>query len=274
MIAWRTSSGCRSSFIFSTLFRLWFSLRNRTLYRTSHKVQTAFGFVHTWPATRPGVFIIRNWLRARRAAYALVSSPKEGVEGQAPLAHVLLNFPGAPVHQRCYLHDTEALLPTQHGRARPLLCLVPADPRHPGAVVPQEAPLRLDLADLAAEVWRAAVELRPVALDLLLDRKSWCDDLERQRIPLHDLFAETHYLLKEKSRIQGKYLLPVGYAREHGQEDHPLGVPEGDREREILPVDVHSPVQDVLRRASLQVFGSAREFFIIFITFQNRIILP
>src|SRR5829696_7132458 len=178
MIAWYTSSGCRSSFILSTLLRVWFSLRIRTLYRTSHKVQTAFGFVHTWPATRPGVFIFRNWLRARRAAYALVSSPKEGVQGQAPLAHVLLDFPGAPVHQRCYLHDTEALLPTQHRRARPLRRLVPADPRHPRTVVPQETPLRLDLANLAAEVRRAAVELRPVTRDLLLDRKPRREHLE------------------------------------------------------------------------------------------------
>src|SRR5918997_5099067 len=152
MIAPYTSSGCRSSLIFSTLFSLWFSLRIRTLYRTSHKVQTALGFVHARPAPSPGVFILRNWLRARRAAYALVSSPKERVAGDAPLAHVLLDFLGAPVHQRCYLHDTEPLLPTQHGRARPLLCLVAADPRHPGVVVPQETPLRLDLTDLAAEV--------------------------------------------------------------------------------------------------------------------------
>src|SRR5829696_3367535 len=171
MIAWYTSSGCRSSFIFSTLFSLWFSLRIRTLYRTSHKVQTAFGFVHTWPATRPGVFIIRNWLRARRAAYALVSSPKEWVDGEAPLAHVLLDFLCAPVHQRCYLHDTEALLPTQHGRSRPLRRLVAADPRHPRTVVPQKTPLRLDLAYLAAKVRSTAVELRPVALDLLLYRQ-------------------------------------------------------------------------------------------------------
>src|SRR5215212_2167257 len=101
MIAWRTSSGCRSSFIFSTLFNLWFSLRNRTLYRTSHKVQTALGFVHARPATRPGVFTLRNRPRARRAAHAFVSPPKERVEGDAPLAHVLLDFRGAPVHQRC-----------------------------------------------------------------------------------------------------------------------------------------------------------------------------
>src|SRR5919206_82167 len=121
MIAWRTSSGCRSSFIFSILFSLWFSLRIRTLYRTSHKVQTALGFVHARPAARPGVFILRNRPRAWRTAYTLVSSPKERVEGDAPLAHVLLDFSSAPVHQRRYLHDAEALLPAQHGRARPLL---------------------------------------------------------------------------------------------------------------------------------------------------------
>jgi hypothetical protein len=64
----------------------------------------------------------------------------------------------------------ESLLPAQRGRVHPLFRLVPADPRTPSAVVPQETPLRLDLADLATEVWLTAVELRPVALDLLLDR--------------------------------------------------------------------------------------------------------
>src|SRR5918992_1028981 len=192
MTAWRTSSGCRSSLIFSTLFSLWFSLSIRTLYRTSHKVQTAFGFVHTRPATRPGVLARGHRPGTRFAPYAFVSSPKERVERDAPLPHVLLHFPGAPVHQRCYLHDTEALVPTQHGRASPLRRLVPADPGHPRPVAPQETPLRLDLADLAAEVRRAAVEFRPVALDLLPDRKVWRDDFERQRIPVHDLLAETH----------------------------------------------------------------------------------
>src|ERR687897_1820300 len=267
MMASYTSSGCRSSLIFSTLFSFWFSLRIRTLYRTSHKVQTAFGFVHTRPAARPGVSILRNRLRARCAAYALVSSPKERVAGDAPLAHVLLDFLGAQVHQRCYLHDTEPLLPTQHRRARPLLCLLPADPRHPRAVVPQETPLWLDLADLAAEVRLAAVKLRPVTRDLLIDREPWRDDLERQRVPLHGLFAETYGLLEEKPRIQGKDLRLVGDAREHIQKDHPLGVSEGDREREVPPVNVHGPPQDVLWRASLQAFGCARELFIIFITF-------
>src|SRR5919199_6118956 len=131
MIAWRTSSGCRSSLIFSTLFSLWFSLRIRTLYRTSHIVQTAFGFVHTRPAACPGIFARSHWPGTRFAPYAFVSSPKERVERDAPLPRVLLHFLGAPVHQRCYLHDTEALLPTQHGRARPLRRLVAADPSDP-----------------------------------------------------------------------------------------------------------------------------------------------
>src|ERR687896_627213 len=178
MIAPYTSSGCRSSLIFSTLFSLWFSLSIRTLYRTSHKVQTAFGFVHARPATSPGVLARGHRPGTRFAPYAFVSSPKERVERNAPLPHVLLHFPGAPVHQRCYLHDTEALLPTQHGRASPLRRLVPADTRNPGAVVPQEKSLGLDLADLTAEVRPAAVELRPVTRYLLLYAKPRREDLE------------------------------------------------------------------------------------------------
>src|ERR671916_1255450 len=261
MIASYTSSGCRSSLIFSTLFSLWFSLRIRTPYRTSHKVQTAFGFVHARPATRPGVFARGHRPGTRFAPYAFVSSPKEGVERDAPLPHVLLHFPGAPVHQRCYLHDTEALLPTQHGRARPLRCLVPADPRHPRTVVPQKTPLRLDLADLAAEVRRAAVELRPVTRDLLLDREPRREDLERQRILFHGLLAETHRLLEEKPGIQRKDLRLVGDAREHVQKDHPLGIPEGDREREIFAINAHGPPQNILRSTVFQTLRHPREPF-------------
>src|SRR5919202_5553526 len=98
MIASRTSSGCRSSFIFSTLFSLWFSLRIRTLYRTSHKVQTALGLLATWPATGSRILIRGHRPRTRRAAYAFVSFPEERVERDAPLPHVLLHFLGAPVH--------------------------------------------------------------------------------------------------------------------------------------------------------------------------------
>src|SRR4051794_3747420 len=217
MIAWRTSSGCRSSFIFSTLFSLWFSLRNRTLYRTSHKVQTALGFVHARPATRPSVLAGGHRLGTRFAPYAAVTHAKKGVEGNVVPPHVLVQLVHAPRRERRDLGDPEVLVEGNDRRARPLRRLVPADPRHPGAVVPQETPLRLDLADLAAKVRRAAVELRPVAFNLLLHRKPRCEDLERQRIPFHGLLAETYRLLEEKSGIQREDLRPLSDAREHGQ---------------------------------------------------------
>src|SRR5918998_2320987 len=259
MIAWRTSSGCRSSLIFSTLFSLRFSLRIRTLYRTSHKVQTAFGFIHARPTTRPGVLARGHRPGTRFAPYAAVTHAKKGVERHVVPPHVLIDLVRAPRRERRDLGDPEVLIKSHNRRVRPLRCLVPADPRHPRAVVPQETPLRLDLANLAAEVRRAAVELRPVTRYLLLDRKPRREDIERQRILLHGLLAETHRLLEEKPGIQRKDLRLVGDAREHVQKDHPLGIPEGDREREILPVDVHGPAQDVLRRASLQAFSSARK---------------
>src|SRR3712207_1646852 len=92
MIARRTSSGCRSSLIFSTLFSLWFSLRIRTLYRTSHKVQTAFGFVHTRPATRPGVLARGHRPGTRFAPYAAVTHAEKGVERNVVPSHILIDL--------------------------------------------------------------------------------------------------------------------------------------------------------------------------------------
>src|ERR671917_881377 len=171
MIAWRTSSGCRSSLIFSTLFSLWFSLRIRTLYRTSHKVQTTFGLVHVRPATRPGVLARGHRPGTRFAPYAAVTHAEKGVERNVVPLHVLIDLVHAPGRERRDLGDPEVLVVGHDRRARPLRRLVPADPRHPGAVVPQEAPLRLDLADLAAEIRRATVELGTVTRYLLLDRE-------------------------------------------------------------------------------------------------------
>src|SRR3712207_1400062 len=241
MIAAYTSSGSRSSLIFSTLFSLWFSLRIRTLYRTSHKVQTAFGFIHVRPATRPGVFARGHWPGTRFAPYAAVTHAEKGVERNVVPPHVLIDLVRTPTGERGDLGDPEVLVEGHHRRARPLRRLVPADPRHPAAVVPQETPLRLDLADLAAEIRRAAVELRTVTRYLFLDREPRREHLERQRIPPHDFVAETHGLLEEEARIQREDLRPVGDAREHVKEDHPLGVPEGDREGEAFPIDVHGP---------------------------------
>src|ERR687895_1550949 len=260
MIAWRTSSGCRSSLIFSTLFSLWFSLRIRTLYRTSHKVQTAFGFIHTRPAASPGVFARSHRPGTRFAPYAAVTHANKGVERNVVPPHVLIDLILAPSRDRRDLGDPEVLVKGHDRRGRPLLRLVPTDARNPGTVISQETPLGLDLADLAAEVRLAAVELRPVALDLLLDRKPRPNDLERQRIPFHGLFAETQSLLEEKPGIQRKDLRLVGDASEHVQQYHPLGIPEGDREREVLPINVHSPAQDLLRRPALQTLVRPREF--------------
>src|SRR3712207_5595550 len=215
MIARRTSSGCRSSLIFSTLFSLWFSLRIRTLYRTSHKVQTAFGFVHARPATRPGVLARGHRPGTRFAPYAAVTHAKKWVERYVVPPHVLIDLVRDPGRERRDLGHPKVLVEINDRRARPLLRLVPPDPRHPRAITPQETPLRLDLAYLAAEVRRTAVELRPPTRDLLLDREPRHEDLERQRIPSHGLLTETHRLLKQKPGVQRKDLRLVGDAREH-----------------------------------------------------------
>src|SRR5215213_11856524 len=97
MIACRISSGWRSSLIFSTLFSLWFSLRNRTLYRTSHKVQTAFGFFHARPTTRPGVLARGHRPGTWLAPYAAVTHAEKGVERNVMASHVLLEIGRAHV---------------------------------------------------------------------------------------------------------------------------------------------------------------------------------
>src|ERR687894_124208 len=131
MIASRTSSGCRSSLIFSTLFSLWFSLRIRTLYRTSHKVQTAFGFVHTRPATRPGVLARGHRPGTRFAPYAAVTYAEKGVERNAVPPHVIIDLVLAPGRERRDLGDPEVLVEGHDRRPRPLLRLVPSDTRNP-----------------------------------------------------------------------------------------------------------------------------------------------
>src|SRR3712207_1177650 len=150
MIARRTSSGWRSSLIFSTLFSLWFSLRNRTLYRTSHKVQTALGFLATRPATRPGVLARGHRLGTRFAPYAAVTHAKERIERYVVPPHVLLDLVRAPAGERRDLGDPKVSVKGHDRRVRPLRRLIPAYPSDPGAVIPQKSPLRLDLADLAA----------------------------------------------------------------------------------------------------------------------------
>src|SRR3712207_5221017 len=140
MIARRTSSGWRSSLIFSTLFSLWFSLRNRTFYRTSHKVQTAFGFLATRPATRPGVLARGHRPGTRFAPYAAVTHAKKGIERYIVPPHVFLNLVRAPAGERRDLGDPEVLVEGHNRCIRPLRCLIPANPRNPGTVIPQETP--------------------------------------------------------------------------------------------------------------------------------------
>src|SRR5215213_10109924 len=116
MIACRTSSGWRSSLISSTLFSFWFSLRIRTLYRTSHKVQTAFGFVHARPATRPGVLARGHRPGTRFAPYAAVTHAKEGVERHVVSPHVLVDLVCAPRRERRDLGDPEVLVKSHNRR--------------------------------------------------------------------------------------------------------------------------------------------------------------
>src|SRR5919199_6799078 len=119
MIASRTSSGCRSSFIFSTLFSFC-SLRLRTPYLSSDEVQPALGRLHPSPTPRPRVLPWRDGPRLGLATDARVAHAEQGVERYAVLPDVSLDLPGAPAGERRYLRHPEALLPAHDRRVRPV----------------------------------------------------------------------------------------------------------------------------------------------------------
>src|ERR671911_1621311 len=242
MTASRTSNGWRSSFIFSTLLSFWFFLRVSTHGLPRNPVQPALVLLQAGPAPRPGVLFRRYGPGLRLAPYALVAPLQERVHGYVVLFDVPPDLLGAPAGERRYLGRPVAPLPGNHTRTHPLRRLLAPYPRHP-RLVPLQSPLqRLYLPHLAAQVRRACPHPLPVTLYLLLHGELGPQHLQRQPIAPHHLLAELVGLLKEEARVYGKDGHLVGDLRDHVYKGHPLGPPEGGRERKPLPVGLDRPL--------------------------------
>src|SRR4051812_17728340 len=174
----RTSSGCLSSFIRSTLLSFWFFLRVSIRHSLSiDPVQPALGLLHARPAPGTRVLVGRHRPGLGFAPYALVTLLEKRAYGNVVLLHVLPDLLVTPARERRYLRSLISILPEDYLRIRPLGCLLPPDAGHP-RIVSFEGPLQgLYLTYLAAEVWRARPHPLAVPLDLLLDGESRSQDL-------------------------------------------------------------------------------------------------
>src|SRR5215207_2670427 len=130
----RTSKGWRSSFIFSTLFSLWPSLRNRTRRLPIYPMKAALGLFQVRPPPGSMILVGRHWPRARLAADAPVALIEQRVDGNVVLGDVLVDPLLLHKGERGDLGCSEAAIPGHNGRVRPLGGLLPADPGHPRVV--------------------------------------------------------------------------------------------------------------------------------------------
>src|SRR5919112_373085 len=195
----------------SALFSVSLPLRMTTCCPPFCPVQTTLGLLRPRPAPRPRIVLRGDRPGLRLAPYALVALPQQRVDGHVVLLDV-------PPH------------------------LLAPYPRHP-RLVPLQSPLqRLYLPHLAAQVRRARPHPLPVTLYLLLHGELGPQHLQRQPIAPHHLLAELVGLLKEEARVYGKDGHLVGDLRDHVYEGHPLGPPEGGRERKPLPVGLDRPL--------------------------------
>src|SRR5919112_2136045 len=270
MTAPYTSSGWRSCLIFSTLFKVWSSLRNLMLLNlrfwrgdlwdsgasaadiAAFEVDATLRFVGSGPTAGPGILVVVHGPRLRLAADALVALVQERVDGHVVRPHVVPHLRFCPVRHGRYLGGLVALLPGDYLRARPLGCLLPANARHPGVVAVQRLLEWFDLADLAAQVRGAGAHLLAITLYLLLDRELGLQDLHRQLVAPHDFFAELGGLLEDKARVDGEDGDLVGDLGDHVQKRHPLATAERGREGQALTVGLYSPLYYLPRVGALQ----------------------
>src|SRR5215217_389745 len=260
MTASRTSKGWRSSFIFSTLFSVWPSLRNRTYRLPSYPVKTTLGLLQIQPAPGPGVLVRRHRPRARLATDALVALFEQRVDGNVMLGDVLVDPLLLHEGERRDLGRPVAGLPGEDRRVRPLGRLLAPNPGHPGVVTLERPSERAYFTDLAAEIRGAGPHLLAVTLDLLLDRKLRPQNHDRQLVAPHDPLAKLDSLLEQETRVYGEDRDLVRDAGEHVQKGHPLGPPEGSREREPVAVGLDRPLEYLPRRGALETFVNPREF--------------
>src|ERR671939_123977 len=120
MTASRTSSGWRSSFIFSTLFSLWPSLRNRTYRLPSYPVKPTLGLFQIRPTSGPVLLVGRYRAGLGLAADALVTLFEQRVDGNVVLGDVLVDPFLFHEGERGDLGRPETAIPGNDGRVRPL----------------------------------------------------------------------------------------------------------------------------------------------------------
>src|SRR5918997_920028 len=270
MTAPYTSRGWRSCLIFSTLFKVWSSLRNLMLLNlrfwrgdlwnsgaraadlAAFDVDAALRFVGSGPPSGPGILVVVHGPRLRLAADALVALMQERVHGHVVLPHVIPHLRFRPLRHGRYLSGLVAFLPGDDLRARPLRGLLPANACHPGVVAVQGLLQGFDLADLAAQVRGAGAHLLAVTLYLLLDRELGPQDLDRQLVAPHDLLAELGGILEDKARVDGEYGDLVGDLGDHVQQRHPLAPTKRSREGQPITVSLHGPRDYLLRVGPLQ----------------------
>src|ERR671921_763200 len=205
----------------SALFSVSLPLRMPTWCPPFCPVQTALGLLRPRPAPRPRIVLRGDRPGLRLAPYALVALPQQRVDRHVVLLDVPPHLLGTPAGQRRYLGRRVPPLPADHPRARPLRRLLAPYPRHP-RLVPLQSPLQ--------------------RLYLLLHGELGPQHLQRQPIAPHHLLAELVGLLKEEARVYGKDGHLVGDLRDHVYEGHPLGPPEGGRERKPLSVGLDRPL--------------------------------
>src|SRR5919199_2301187 len=242
----RTSSGCLSSLICSTLLSFWFFLRvsiPRGL--PGDPVQAAFCLLRTRPTPGPGIFVGGHGPGLGLAPDALVAPLEQRIDRHVVLCNVLVYPILRLERERSDLGRPVALLPGDHPRAGPLRGLLPAYPGHPRVVVLQRPRQRLDLSDLATQIGGAGAHLIAVALDLLLDRELRPQDLQGQLVAPHDLFAKLDGLPEEKARIYGEDRDLVGDLRDHVYERHPLRPSKRGRDGKPATVGLDRPLQDL-----------------------------
>src|SRR5215217_874406 len=134
MTASRTSNGWRSSFIFSTLFSLWASLRNRTYRLPIYPMKATLGLLQVRPPPGPVVLVGRYWTGLGLATDAPVALLEQRVDRNVVLGDVLVNPLLLHESKRGELGRAEAAIPRHNGSVRPLRGLLPADPGHPRVV--------------------------------------------------------------------------------------------------------------------------------------------
>src|SRR5665811_1267110 len=122
----------------------------------------AFGLVVAGPASGPGVFARGDLARAGRASDRRIALCDQRVARQGMRDLIGLDILVGPGRQRVDLDEIVLVVPGDDRRAGPGRCLDPAHARDPGGPAVQGPGERVNLAQEAAEVRIAVVQLLAV----------------------------------------------------------------------------------------------------------------